>query len=109
MVIYKEYSIFVIYYFALILSFDCKDTEKVSGGEFTKKWSLEIRRVAMRRLDYLNAAVSLEDLRIPPSNRLHVLKGDLKEFHSISINMKWRIVFKWKDGNAYNVKITNYH
>ncbi len=93
----------------MILSFDCKDTQKVSLGQFSKKWSFQIRRVTLRRLDYLGAAISLEDLKIPPSNRLHPLKSNLKGYHSISINMKWRIIFIWREGNAYNVKITDYH
>lgn len=93
----------------MILSFNCKETAKVSSGKYSKKWSEEIRRVAMRRLDYLDSAINLEDLRIPPSNRLHPLKDDLTGYHSISINMKWRIIFVWKDGNAYDVKITDYH
>ncbi|MEQ6118109.1 type II toxin-antitoxin system RelE/ParE family toxin [Reichenbachiella sp. MALMAid0571] len=93
----------------MILSFSCKETEKVSLGQYSKLWDINIRRVAMRRLDYLDSAISLEDLRIPPSNRLHPLKDDLKGYHSISINMKWRIIFIWRDGNAYDVKITDYH
>lgn len=93
----------------MILSFSCKETEKVSLGLYSKKWDINIRRIAMRRLDYLDSAVNLEDLRIPPSNRLHQLKDNLKGFYSISINMKWRIIFVWKDGNAYEVKITDYH
>jgi len=93
----------------MILSFSCKETEKISLGQYSKLWDINIRRVAMRRLDYLDSAISLEDLRIPPSNRLHPLKDDLKGYHSISINMKWRIIFIWRDGNAYDVKITDYH
>lgn len=93
----------------MILSFACKDTEKVSNGEFTKKWNKEVRTIAMRRLNYLNAAISRQDLQVPPSNRLHALKGNLKGYYSISINMQWRIIFKWQDGNAYEVKIVDYH
>lgn len=93
----------------MILSFSYKETEKVSLGLYSKKWDINIRRIEMRRLDYLDSAVNLEDLRIPPSNRLHQLKDNLKGFCSISINMKWRIIFVWKDGNAYEVKITDYH
>jgi proteic killer suppression protein len=93
----------------MILSFACKETEKVSKGEFTKKWNVEVRRVAMRRLDYLSAAISLEDLRIPPSNRLHALKGNMADYHSISVNMQWRIIFVWRDGHAYDVKMIDYH
>jgi proteic killer suppression protein len=93
----------------MILNFACKDTEKIYNGEPTKKWRIEVRKIAMRRLNYLNAAINLQDLRIPPSNRLHPLKDDLKGYHSISINMQWRIIFKWKDGNAHQVKIIDYH
>lgn len=93
----------------MILSDACKDTEQVSKGEYTKKWSLEVRKITMRRLDYLKAAISLQDLQIPPSNRLHALKGDLKGYYSISINMQWRIIFKWHEGNAFEVKITDSH
>lgn len=63
----------------------------------------------MRKLAYLNAAVSLPDLQIPPSNRLHQLQGKLKNYYSISINMQWRIIFLWKDGNAFEVEIIDYH
>ena len=93
----------------MILGYKCKDTEKISKGEYTKKWSLEIRRIAMRRLDYLNAAIGLEDLRIPPSDRLHALKGDLLGYYSISVNMQWRIVFRWHDGRALEVRMVDYH
>ena len=93
----------------MIVSFNCKETKKVSLGQYSKLWSTDIRRIAMRRLDYLDSAIDINDLRIPPSNRLHPLKDDLKGYYSISINMKWRIIFIWKDGNAYNVKITDYH
>ena len=89
----------------MILGYKCKDTEKISKGEYTKKWSLETRRIAMRRLDYLNAAIGLEDLRIPPSDRLHALKGDF----SISVNKQWRIVFRWHDGHALEVRMVDYH
>ncbi|MEP5611794.1 MAG: type II toxin-antitoxin system RelE/ParE family toxin [Cyclobacteriaceae bacterium] len=93
----------------MILSFSCKETHKVSLGQYSKKWNTDIRRIAMRRLDYLDAAINLDDLRIPPSNRLHPLKDNLLGFYSISINMKWRIIFVWKHGNAHDVKITDYH
>ncbi len=93
----------------MIVSFSCKDTEKVANGQWTKKWGDEVRNVAMRRLSYLAAAIDLQDLRIPPSNRLHPIKDDLKGYHSISINMQWRIIFKWQNGNAYDVKIMDSH
>ena len=93
----------------MIVEFDCKETEKVWNGEKTKKWSDQIVRIALRKLFMLNAAHRLEDLRIPPSNRLHGLKGQLKGYYSISINMQWRIIFKWNEGQVSGVKITDYH
>jgi toxin HigB-1 len=69
----------------------------------------DIQRAARRRLLMLNAATSLMDLAVPPGNRLHALTGDRKGQYSISINDRWRICFRWKDGNAYDVEITDYH
>jgi proteic killer suppression protein len=60
-------------------------------------------------LEYLDLATGLEDLKVPPSNRLHALKGDRKGQHSVSINAQWRICFKFVDGDAYEVEITDYH
>ncbi len=93
----------------MIKSFDCRETEKVSRGVFSKKWSDSIRRSAMIRLDYLSSSINLNDLKIPPSNKLHALKGNWKGYYSISINKQWRIIFIWKNGNASNVKIVDYH
>ena len=93
----------------MIVEFSCKETEKVWNGEKTRKCSAQICKIALRKLFMLNAAHNLEDLRIPPSNRLHALKGDLKDYHSIRINMQWRIIFIWNDGQVKGVKITDYH
>lgn len=93
----------------MIVEFSCKETEIVWNGEKTRKWSAQICKIALRKLLMLNAAHKLEDLRIPPSNRLHALKGNLKDYHSISINMQWRIIFNWNDGHVKAVKITDYH
>lgn len=68
-----------------------------------------ISRAAARKLDVLQAAVKLSDLRIPSGNRLEALKGDLKGYHSIRINEQWRIVFRWSDGDAYDVRVEDYH
>ena len=65
--------------------------------------------MAARKLDLINAAHVLDDLKVPPGNRLEALKGDLKGKHSIRINGQWRIVFRWADGNAHEVAITDYH
>ena len=93
----------------MILSFGSKETEKVWIGERIAKWPLEIQEIGRRKLRMLNNSQNLADLRIPPSNRLEKLSGDLKEFYSIRINNQWRIVFKWLDGNASEVKIMDYH
>lgn len=93
----------------MIRSFGCKDTEKLWKGEKTKKWRQEVKIIGLRKLFMLHASHNISDLRIPPSNRLHSLKDDLKGFHSISINMQWRIIFKWKGNDTYHVEITDYH
>jgi len=73
-----------------------------------RRWSA-IGKLARRKLDMMNAAAKLDDLKAPPGNRLEALKGDLAGQHSIRINDQWRVVFNWKDGAAHEVKITDYH
>ena len=68
-----------------------------------------VARRAKRKLVALNAASRLEDLNVPPSNRLEKLKGDLRDFHSIRVNDRWRVIFKWLDGDAQEVRIVDYH
>lgn len=75
----------------------------------TRAFPAELRRIARRKLLYLHDAAELRDLRIPPGNRLEGLKGNWKGFHSIRINDQWRVVFKWKGGNAFDVRIIDYH
>ena len=75
----------------------------------TRAFPSELRRSARRKLLYLHEATSLTDLRVPPGNRLERLKGDLEDFHSIRINDQWRVVFRWGEGNAYDVQIIDYH
>ena len=70
---------------------------------------VNVAKVAARKLDMINASAGLDDLRMPRKNRLEALKGERKGQHSIRINDQWRICFKWKDGNAYKVEITDYH
>ena len=69
----------------------------------------EIHSTAVRKLDMLNAAADLRDLRVPPGNRLEALRGDLEGRHSIRVNDQWRIVFRWEAGDAHNVEIVDYH
>lgn len=73
------------------------------------KWPLEIQAIGRRKLRMLNNSQNMADLRIPPSNRLEKLSGDLKGYYSVRINDQWRIVFKWSEGNASEVKIMDYH
>ena len=75
----------------------------------TRTFPPELRRAARRKLLYLHDAAELRDLRVPPGNRLEGLKGDWKGFHSIRINDQWRVVFRWKSGNAFDVQIIDYH
>lgn len=93
----------------MIVSFGDKDTGKIWEGERVKGLSTEIQEIGRRKLRMLNNSQDLIDLQIPPSNRLEKLKGNLKEYYSIRINNQWRIIFKWKNGNAYNVEIIDYH
>ncbi len=93
----------------MILSFNCKDTEKIWDGERSAKFPVEIQEIARRKLRMINNSQNIADLRIPPANRLEKLEGKLSGLHSIRINDKWRIVFKWASGNAIDVEIMDYH
>lgn len=92
----------------MILSFKCKYTEKLHKREVVKQF-FSISDQARKKLYMLNTTVCLEDLTVPPSNRLELLKGDRKHQHSIRINNQWRVCFTWRDGNAYDVEIIDYH
>lgn len=93
----------------MIKSFGNKETEKIYNGQQIKKLPLEIQRIELRKLIILDQSQDIRDLRIPPSNKLEKLKGKLKAFHSIRINDQWRIIFQWKSGDAFDVKIEDYH
>lgn len=93
----------------MIKSFRDKDTQKVFERERIRRWSLELQRAALRKLLILDAAESLNDLRSPPGNRLEKLVGDRAGEYSIRINDQWRICFHWRDGDAYEVAIADYH
>src|SRR3954464_2170290 len=69
----------------------------------------DVAKAAVRKLDLINGAHALDDLRVPPGNRLEALKGDLAGLHSIRINQQWRIVFRWAEGHAFDVSIEDYH
>jgi len=93
----------------MLISFGDKDTKKIWEGERVKGLPTEIQEIGRRKLRILNNAQDLNDLQIPPSNRLEKLKGNLKDFYSIRINNQWRIIFKWNNGNAKQVAIIDYH
>jgi len=93
----------------VIKTFADKQTAAVFAGEQVRKLPPEIQQTARRKLKLLDAATSLDALRVPPGNRLEALKNDRKGQHSIRINDQWRICFRWEDDGAAGVEITDYH
>jgi proteic killer suppression protein len=93
----------------MINSFGSDDTERILKGERPKKLPMVICKVARRKLRQLNNAQILDDLRVPPGNRLEKLKGDLEDYYSIRINRQWRIIFIWDDGDVEDATIVDYH
>jgi proteic killer suppression protein len=93
----------------MIKSFKGKETEKIYIRERSRKLPGDIQQIALRKLRMLNNAKSVNDLRIPPANRLEKLTGNRAGHYSIRINDQWRLCFIWKDSNAYDVEITDYH
>lgn len=97
------------YYLVMIKGFRCKETEHIFHRQFVKKFSVDIQRLAYRKLLLLDSAERLDDLKVPPSNYLEKLAGNRQGQHSIRINDQWRICFKWRKGDAYEIEITDYH
>jgi len=95
--------------FIMIKSFKCYETELIYNAEYSKKIPKEIQRRAFQKLILVDGAITLDDLRIPPANRLEKLSGNRKDQYSISINDQWRICFVWIEGHAYQVEIVDYH
>lgn len=96
----------------MITSFGDRGTSDLFHGissRYTRKLPGQIKRLALYKLDVLNASQVLEDLRSPPGNRLEPLKGELKGFYSIRINSQWRIIFRWAEGGSADVQIVDYH
>jgi toxin HigB-1 len=98
-----------LYNLFMIRSFGDKETEKIFNGFQSRKLPYVIQRTAYRKLRMLNQARTLQDLAVFPGNRLEKLKGDRVDQHSIRINERWRICFRWIEGNAYQVEIVDYH
>ncbi len=93
----------------MIQSFGGRDTERLFDREPVRRWSPELQRIALRKLRMLDAADRLDDLRVPPGNRLERLRGDRASQYSIRINDQWRVCFRWDSGDAYEVEILDYH
>ena len=93
----------------MIKSFKDKETEKLYVTGKSRRFPEAVCLVGLRKLDYLNAAKRLDDLIVPPANRLEALKGEYKGKHSVRINDQYRIVFRFVDSDAYDVEITDYH
>ena len=92
----------------MIRSFRCKDTERLFQREPVRRFRA-VESVARRKLEMIDAAQTLQDLKVPPGNRLEALKGDRRGQHSIRVNDQWRICFIWREGAAENVEILDYH
>jgi proteic killer suppression protein len=93
----------------VIKSFGNKETERVYRRDYVKKLPAEIQQASLRKLRMLNNTKSMQDLQSPPGNRLEKLKGDRGGQYSIRVNEQWRVCFEWKDNDAYEVEITEYH
>jgi proteic killer suppression protein len=93
----------------VIKTFADQHTQQFFAAGRSKRLPADLLKRAMRRLEYVDLASTLDDLKVPPSNRLHALKNDREGQYSISINDQWRICFRFQDGDAYDVEITDYH
>ncbi len=97
------------YYLAMIKTFRNKDAERIFTRQRVKRFSLSIQKLAQRKLDIIDGADIIDDLRTPPGNRLEKLSENRKGQYSIRVNDQWRICFRWKSGHAMDVEITDYH
>lgn len=93
----------------MIKTFGSKETEKVWNGIRSKKLPLAAQKIGRRKLRMINNSIDINDLRVPPANKLEKLSGNLKKHHSIRINKQWRIIFVWSSGHAFEVEIVDYH
>lgn len=93
----------------MIRSFKSREAQKIFNRQRSRKLPQDIQQIALRKLRMLNRAMTLQDLRVPPANRLEKLSGDRADQYSIRINDQWRICFEWHDGEVHNVEIVDYH
>lgn len=93
----------------MIRSFGSKDTERIWQGRYVKGVDRLVQRAALRKLELIHAAKNVEDLRIPPGNRLEQLVGDRRGQHGIRVNVQWRVCFVWREGGVDDVELVDYH
>ncbi len=93
----------------MIRSFGSKDTERIWHEQYVKRVDRTVQRATLRKLELIHAAKDVEDLRVPPGNRLERLVGDRRGQHSIRVNAQWRLCFVWREGDADNVELVDYH
>jgi proteic killer suppression protein len=93
----------------MIRSFKSREVEALFNRQPVRRLGPDIQRTALRKLRMLNRAETLQDLRVPPANRLETLRGDRSGQHSIRVNDRWRICFRWEQGDAYDVELVDYH
>ena len=93
----------------MIRGFADRDTERLFGRQGVRRWSPELQRAALRKLVMLDAAEALDDLRVPPGNRLEKLSGKRSGQYSIRVNDQWRVCFRWRDRDAFDVALVDYH
>ena len=93
----------------VIRSFGSKDTERIWHEQYVKRVDRTVLRATLRKLELIHAAKDVEDLRVPPGNRLELLVGDRRGQHSIRVNAQWRLCFVWRDGGAEDVELVDYH
>lgn len=93
----------------MIRAFGGKDTERIWHEQYVKRVDRTVQRATLRKLELIHAAKDIEDLRIPPGNRLEQLAGDRRGQHSIRVNAQWRLCFVWRDGGAEDVELVDYH
>jgi len=93
----------------MIRSFACAETEKIFSGNVSRRFPQDIQRTARRKLLQLHAAIAVREMAVPPGNRLEALKGGRAGQYSVRINDQWRICFRWRGSDAYDVEIVDYH
>lgn len=93
----------------MIKSFADERTQHIFNGTLVKRLNAALQKKALRRLRYIDAAEKIDDLRVPPSNKLEKKEGNLQDFYAIWVNKQWRIIFKWKSGDAHAVQLVDYH